>query len=91
MLRDLIERHHAATGSPRAAMILEHWEAALPRFYKAVPHPEKAAAPAPEKRAARAERGLKPGAATAKVEDFAGKEPVGLPIAQVEETPAPTP
>jgi len=36
-LRILIERHHLYTGSARAKDILDHWDAALPRFYKVMP------------------------------------------------------
>jgi glutamate synthase (NADPH/NADH) large chain/glutamate synthase (ferredoxin) len=91
-LQSLIERHAAETGSPQAKAIFANWQTALPKFWKAVPHPEKAAAPVADKRAARAERnGVKPGEATAKVEDFAGKEPIGQSTAEIKEVPAPTP
>ncbi|PQV65435.1 glutamate synthase (NADPH/NADH) large chain/glutamate synthase (ferredoxin) [Abditibacterium utsteinense] len=91
-LKALITRHFEETASPQAQQILGNWEAKLPLFWKAVPHPEKAAAPVANKRAARVERnGVKPGEATAKVEDFAGREPVGQAIADVKEVPAPTP
>ena len=36
-LRILVERHHARTGSARAAMLLADWEAALARFVKVTP------------------------------------------------------
>ena len=36
-LRELIERHAAETGSPRAKTILENWEEMLPLFKKIVP------------------------------------------------------
>jgi glutamate synthase (NADPH) large chain len=36
-LRILIERHHQATGSARAAEILENWDEALPSFVKVMP------------------------------------------------------
>jgi glutamate synthase domain-containing protein 3 len=37
-VRALIERHRDLTGSPRAAWILENWEATLPKFIKIFPH-----------------------------------------------------
>ena len=37
LLRGMIERHLALTGSPRARMLLENWDAHLPRFVKVVP------------------------------------------------------
>ena len=37
-LRELIERHAAETGSPRAKTILENWEETLPLFKKIVPN-----------------------------------------------------
>jgi glutamate synthase (NADPH/NADH) large chain len=54
VLRDLIERHLAATGSPRARWVLEHWQQLLGKFVKVFPHelkrvmgvPRKAARPA---------------------------------------------
>jgi glutamate synthase domain-containing protein 3 len=36
-LREMIERHHASTGSPRADVILSHWQSYLPRFVKVFP------------------------------------------------------
>ncbi|MDQ3813769.1 MAG: glutamate synthase large subunit, partial [Armatimonadota bacterium] len=70
-LRQLIERHRQETGSPRAQDILDHWDEALPVFYKVVPHPEKAPPPKPERpqRAVRA----KPQAA-----DFKENEPIAV-------------
>jgi len=41
MLRSLIERHVAATGSPRGRRVLENWEQVLPRFLKVFPHEYK--------------------------------------------------
>jgi glutamate synthase domain-containing protein 3 len=38
LVRDLLGRHHALTGSPRAAWILEHWDEAQPQFIKVFPH-----------------------------------------------------
>ena len=35
-LHDLLESHHAHTGSARAASLLADWEAALPRFVKVI-------------------------------------------------------
>ena len=91
-LKALITRHFEETGSPQAGAILEDWNTKLPLFWKAVPHPEKAAAPAADKRAARADRnGAKPGEATAKAQDFAGREPIGQSISDVKEVIAPTP
>ena len=40
-VRGLIERHRDLTGSPRAAWILENWEATLPNFIKVFPHEYK--------------------------------------------------
>ena len=37
LLRRLIERHARLTGSPRARMILDHWEIWRPRFVKVMP------------------------------------------------------
>ncbi len=37
LLRNLIERHHAVTGSPRARKILDDWDAMLPQFVKVFP------------------------------------------------------
>ena len=36
-LRILIERHHRATGSARAAYLLAHWREVLPQFVKVTP------------------------------------------------------
>jgi len=38
ILQTLISRHHEATGSRRAAEILERWDAYLPLFWKVAPH-----------------------------------------------------
>jgi glutamate synthase domain-containing protein 2/glutamate synthase domain-containing protein 1/glutamate synthase domain-containing protein 3 len=40
-VRALLERHRELTGSPRAAWILERWEAAQPLFIKVFPHEYK--------------------------------------------------
>ncbi len=40
-VRDLLARHRDATGSPRAAWVLEHWADAQPRFIKVFPHEYK--------------------------------------------------
>jgi glutamate synthase (NADPH/NADH) large chain len=40
-LRELIERHGDATGSPRAKWVLENWEQMLPKFVKVFPHEYK--------------------------------------------------
>jgi len=37
LLRRLVERHAACTGSARAAALLENWDAALPLFVKVMP------------------------------------------------------
>jgi len=37
ILRSLIERHVAATGSPRGRRVLEGWEQRLPQFVKVFP------------------------------------------------------
>ncbi|MBI3980006.1 MAG: glutamate synthase large subunit [Chloroflexi bacterium] len=36
----LVREHLAKTGSPRAAALLDHWEAVLPLFWKVVPQPQ---------------------------------------------------
>ncbi|MBP9094699.1 hypothetical protein KBI23_27010, partial [bacterium] len=36
-LRQLIEQHHQATGSPRALDILQNWDRFLPQFLLIVP------------------------------------------------------
>jgi glutamate synthase domain-containing protein 3 len=41
LLRDLIARHFAYTGSPRAEWILENWSAMLTKFVKVFPHEYK--------------------------------------------------
>jgi glutamate synthase (NADPH/NADH) large chain len=40
-LTDLIGRHHALTGSPRAQRILQQWDVFLPHFVKVFPHEYK--------------------------------------------------
>jgi len=91
-LRALIERHHEETNSPQARALLDNWAKGTGDFWKVTPHPEKAPAPVADKRAARADRnGVKPGQATAKVEDFAGREPTGLKTSEEKEPPAATP
>jgi glutamate synthase (NADPH/NADH) large chain len=37
LLRELVGRHHAETGSPVAARLLADWDAALARFVKVMP------------------------------------------------------
>ena len=41
-VRALIEQHHAATGSDRAAFLLAHWDEVRSRFVKVVPKPPAA-------------------------------------------------
>jgi len=41
LLRGFIERHLAATGSPRAQWILDRWADTLPQFIKVFPHEYK--------------------------------------------------
>jgi glutamate synthase (NADPH/NADH) large chain len=41
LLRALVERHHAETGSVVAARLLTDWDAALPRFRRVMPHDYK--------------------------------------------------
>jgi glutamate synthase domain-containing protein 3 len=41
LVRDLVSRHHALTGSPRARHILENWEALLPQIIKVFPREYK--------------------------------------------------
>ena len=41
ILKDLISRHCALTGSPRAHRVLDHWDALLPRFTKVFPREYK--------------------------------------------------
>src|SRR6202158_6820 len=40
-VKDLVARHLALTGSPRAAWILDNWSEALSRFIKVFPHEHK--------------------------------------------------
>jgi glutamate synthase domain-containing protein 2/glutamate synthase domain-containing protein 1/glutamate synthase domain-containing protein 3 len=40
-VRTLLARHRDATGSPRAAWVLEHWADAQPKFIKVFPHEYK--------------------------------------------------
>jgi glutamate synthase domain-containing protein 3 len=47
-LRHMLEQHRDATGSARAAEILEHWEAFLPSFWKVSPKEAETAARLPE-------------------------------------------
>ncbi len=88
-LRALIECHARETGSPQARGILDGWAGTLGDFWKVTPHPEKAPAPAAKTREPRTPR--IPGAATASVEEFAGREPIGLKTSSEEEAPTPTP
>jgi glutamate synthase domain-containing protein 2/glutamate synthase domain-containing protein 1/glutamate synthase domain-containing protein 3 len=46
-LHQLIEKHSALTGSPRARWILDNWYAMLPRFLKVFPHEFKRVLGAP--------------------------------------------
>ena len=41
LVKDLVTRHLALTGSPRAAWILDNWSEALSRFIKVFPHEHK--------------------------------------------------
>jgi len=41
LVKDLVARHLALTGSPRAAWILDYWPEALSRFIKVFPHEHK--------------------------------------------------
>jgi len=41
LIGDLIRRHEALTGSPRARWILNNWELLLPKFIKVFPHEYK--------------------------------------------------
>jgi len=41
LVKDLVARHLALTGSPRAAWILDNWSEALSRFIKVFPHEHK--------------------------------------------------
>ena len=47
-LRDLIERHHAETGSERATAILAAWDEWLPQFRRVAPKASAAIAPPPQ-------------------------------------------
>jgi glutamate synthase domain-containing protein 2/glutamate synthase domain-containing protein 1/glutamate synthase domain-containing protein 3 len=47
LLHQLIEKHSALTGSPRARWILDNWYAMLPRFVKVFPHEFKRVLGAP--------------------------------------------
>jgi glutamate synthase domain-containing protein 3 len=47
LLHQLIEKHAALTGSPRARWILDNWYAMLPRFVKVFPHEFKRVLGAP--------------------------------------------
>jgi glutamate synthase (NADPH) large chain len=40
-VRALLTRHHAFTGSPRAAWMIDHWPEALARLIKVFPHEYK--------------------------------------------------
>jgi glutamate synthase domain-containing protein 3 len=54
ILRDLIERHHQATGSVRAEHILREWQGFRSLFWVVVPHPPQVDTAAPTRPAARA-------------------------------------
>jgi glutamate synthase domain-containing protein 2/glutamate synthase domain-containing protein 1/glutamate synthase domain-containing protein 3 len=41
LVQGLVARHHALTGSPRAAWVLDHWAEACARFIKVFPHEYK--------------------------------------------------
>ena len=41
LLKTMVERHLALTGSERARALLEHWSQTLPHFWKVAPHPER--------------------------------------------------
>jgi glutamate synthase domain-containing protein 2/glutamate synthase domain-containing protein 1/glutamate synthase domain-containing protein 3 len=79
-LRNLIERHAAETGSPRASEILGGWNIHLGKFHKVVPHPEKAPAPTPEKKRERVARAQasKEKVADAEPEDFKEMETIEI-------------
>jgi glutamate synthase domain-containing protein 3 len=49
IIRTLIERHVAATGSPLGKRILENWEQMLPKFLRVFPHEYRRALAAGEK------------------------------------------
>jgi glutamate synthase domain-containing protein 3 len=38
MIKELVTRHHALTGSNRARWILDNWAETLPQFIKVFPH-----------------------------------------------------
>jgi glutamate synthase domain-containing protein 3 len=63
LLRRMIERHRDATGSVRAAEILEHWEAFLRDFWKISPREPAAvsALPGPAWRSAATRRASRAG------------------------------
>ncbi len=41
LIRELIQEHVDATGSPRGEWILDNWDTMLPRFIKVFPHEYK--------------------------------------------------
>jgi glutamate synthase domain-containing protein 3 len=51
MVRSLVEKHVAATGSPRGEWVLENWIQMLPRFIKVYPRDLRALLVAPKKEA----------------------------------------
>jgi glutamate synthase domain-containing protein 2/glutamate synthase domain-containing protein 1/glutamate synthase domain-containing protein 3 len=51
MVRSLIEKHVAATGSPRGEWVLENWSQMLPKFIKVFPRDLRAILDAPKKEA----------------------------------------
>jgi len=51
MVRSLIEKHVAATGSPRGEWVLENWSQMLPKFLKVFPRDLRALMVAPQKEA----------------------------------------
>lgn len=55
LLKTLIERHAALTGSPRAARLLENWSEAKAHFWKVAPHPSAEDATAKEQSVERLE------------------------------------
>jgi glutamate synthase domain-containing protein 3 len=46
-LRRLIAAHAGLTGSPHAQELVDHWETAISKFWKVVPHPATPDAPKP--------------------------------------------
>ena len=58
-VRGLIERHRDLTGSPRAAWILDNWEATLPNFIKIFPHEYKRVLGVPRTESLYASPGMK--------------------------------